>query len=333
MTSNTAMKSAVLVVLLISPAIAFAASSKITIKATSQLPRQTEFTQQFLNFVKKVNDNKNIGVKINYIGGPEAIPQKRQGEAVENGTVGMIYGPSNYLVSEVPASYTVMGSTITAPEARANGGMKLLNSIYEKRMNVHLLGWFGSNKKFFHIYLEHKPQFNSSGEFKNNPKVRSVQMYRGVLDGMGASPQRIGAGDVYTALQRGVVNGVVWPLIGITDLGWQKYLKYRIKPGFYTNSTIVLVNLDVWKKMSQHQRNGLQKAAKKFEKWSIKDFNKEQQQLRKKTAKLGMKTIKLQGASLEKYEKLAKKMPWQDMKRFGGTHIKELKKYFMPESK
>ncbi len=40
-------------------------------------------------------------------------------------------------------------------------------------------------------------------------------------------------GEVYTALERGVVDGYGWPITGIFDLGWHEKTKYRVDPGFY----------------------------------------------------------------------------------------------------
>jgi TRAP-type mannitol/chloroaromatic compound transport system substrate-binding protein len=41
-------------------------------------------------------------------------------------------------------------------------------------------------------------------------------------------------GEVYTALERGVVDGYGWPTAGIFDLGWHEKTKFRVDPGFYT---------------------------------------------------------------------------------------------------
>ena len=54
-------------------------------------------------------------------------------------------------------------------------------------------------------------------------------------------------GEVYTALERGVVDGYGWPTIGIFDLGWEKVTKVRFEPGFYAVDINVLVNLNTWK--------------------------------------------------------------------------------------
>ena len=52
----------------------------------------------------------------------------------------------------------------------------------------------------------------------------------------------IAAPEVYTALERGVVQGYGWPLWGINDFGWEKLTKIRIDPGFYNVVVNILMN-------------------------------------------------------------------------------------------
>ena len=62
-------------------------------------------------------------------------------------------------------------------------------------------------------------------------------------------------GEVYTALERGVVDGYGWPITGIFDLGWQEKTKYRVDPGFYTAEVSVLVNKTTWDKLTEAQKS------------------------------------------------------------------------------
>jgi hypothetical protein len=38
---------------------------------------------------------------------------------------------------------------------------------------------------------------------------------------------------VYTALERGVIDGYGWPIHALFDLNWQEKTKFRVDPGFY----------------------------------------------------------------------------------------------------
>jgi TRAP-type C4-dicarboxylate transport system substrate-binding protein len=58
-----------------------------------------------------------------------------------------------------------------------------------------------------------------------------------------------------------VVDGYGWPVTGIFDLGWEKVTKFRLEPAFYSVEVNALVNLDVWKGLTDAQRKVLNDAA------------------------------------------------------------------------
>ena len=58
-----------------------------------------------------------------------------------------------------------------------------------------------------------------------------------------------------------MVDGYGWPVTGIFDLGWEKVTKFRLEPAFYSVEVNVLVNLDVWKGLTDAQRKVLNDAA------------------------------------------------------------------------
>ena len=54
-------------------------------------------------------------------------------------------------------------------------------------------------------------------------------------------------GEVYTALERGVIDGYGWPIHALFDLNWQEKTKYRVDPGFYNAEVSLIMNLDKYK--------------------------------------------------------------------------------------
>src|SRR5262249_21350613 len=86
-------------------------------------------------------------------------------------------------------------------------------------------------------------------------------VYRDIVQALGGTPITTPPGEVFTALERGVVDGYGWPVSGIFDLGWDRVTKYRVEPPFYAVDVNVLVNLDVWKGLTDAQRKVLSDAA------------------------------------------------------------------------
>jgi len=92
-------------------------------------------------------------------------------------------------------------------------------------------------------------------------KIRVTPVYRDFFQSLGATVVQTAPGEVYTALERGVVDGYGWPIQGIFDLGWHEKTKYRVDPGFYNAEVSVLVNLDTWKKLDAAQKDVLNRNA------------------------------------------------------------------------
>jgi TRAP-type C4-dicarboxylate transport system substrate-binding protein len=97
--------------------------------------------------------------------------------------------------------------------------------------------------------------------------------------------------DLYTALERGTVEMSAWTQIGLMDLNWDRYLKYRILPDFFSTDLVILVNQKKWNALSPKTRDILQRVAIQHETESLRDlqalWKKEEAELRKR----GIKTV------------------------------------------
>ena len=84
-------------------------------------------------------------------------------------------------------------------------------------MNAIFLARLVDNNPF-HLYLNkqiNKPDLTGL-------KIRITPVYRDFFQALGATVVQTAPGEVYTALERGVVDGYGWPITGIFDLGWKR---------------------------------------------------------------------------------------------------------------
>ena len=65
-----------------------------------------------------------------------------------------------------------------------------------------------------------------------------------------------------------------WTQIGVMDLNWDRYLKYRILPDFFSTDLHVLVNLKKWQALSPKTREILQQVAIKHETDSLQALHR-----------------------------------------------------------
>ena len=78
--------------------------------------------------------------------------------------------------------------------------------------------------------------------------------YRAFFGALGATLVQSPPSEIYTALERGVVDGYGWPIQGIDELGLVPVTRFRIDPGFFVAPNEVLINLDVWKKLGDERK-------------------------------------------------------------------------------
>ncbi len=102
-------------------------------------------------------------------------------------------------------------------------------------------------------------------------------------------------GQIYTAVERGVIDGFALPLSFIAPLGLHKVVKYRIDPGIYNPAIMLLINLDTWKKLDSRQKAFMEKVALHLEGELDRGFVA-------KTNAMGDRLVKKQGVTLLEFE-------------------------------
>src|SRR6516164_10417659 len=233
-----------------------AAAQEITLRAVSAFAEGTEFSRNFERFIEKVNADGKGSIRINYIGGPRAVPPFEVGNAVRTRVVDMANVTGAFYTNLMPEADGFKLNGRPMSEQRKNGTWEFINELHNQKLNSQYLARQFHNVPF-HIYLNKQiDKIDFSGL-----KIRVTPVYKDIVEALGGAPITTPPGEVYTALERGVADGYGWPITGIFDLGWDKVTKFRMEPPFYSVEVNVLVNLDAWKSLSDAQRNLLNVSA------------------------------------------------------------------------
>jgi len=302
-----------------------AKAEPLTLKAVTGWPKTSSENKSFFIFTelveqmvaKKYPDE----MKINYVGGPEAVKSTDQVQACQRGMVDMVYTTNAYYLSVLPEVDAYKLSEFTPMEERAKGAWAYMNDLHEKK-GLYLLGRLGLGEKF-HLYLKKSIQ---SADLKGL-NIRVSPMYLQIIKGLGGNPVVIPPTEVYVALERNVVDGFCWPAVGIRDWGWQKQVKYIIEPGFYQVPNPLVMNLNTWNKLPKKFRDLLAEAAVEAEKRAIAHFDELAKQERPILLKEGIQVIDLPPAEKEKFLKVAYDEGWKDVLEknpVAGAKLKEL---------
>jgi TRAP-type C4-dicarboxylate transport system substrate-binding protein len=288
-----------------------ATADETSLRTVTSLPTTLTVTQSFLQiFVPKANELGKGQFKIDYKGGPEVVPASKGASAIQRGIVDLLWGPAGYYAGTVPEAYAMMGSHRPVEELWANGGFDLLNEVWAKKLNARILAW-GESETQMHVYTVFEPKISSIGPDLTGKKMRTTPTYLALLKALGATPVRMPSPEIYTGLQRRVIDGFAFPVSGVTQLGVGDLIKYRVDPGFYRNNGIVIINLDVWKKLSREGKDALQKASRHYEKASLKFMADDIERESKVLAEKGMKVLKLDDEVAKKYIETADNAMWQ----------------------
>jgi TRAP-type C4-dicarboxylate transport system substrate-binding protein len=223
-----------------------AEAKPVTIKAVTAWPKTVWEVGNFMKFMdivkERVAKEYPGQLEIQYAGGPEVIPNQEQVEAARMGVVDMVFTTDGYYVSAVPEVNALSVSMLNGWEERAKGVNALLDKIHQEKVNCVYLGRLGHNLPFT-IYLT-KP-VKGLDDLKGL-KIRCSPTLVGFLKKIGANPVVIPPPEVYTALERGVVDGFAWPAGLIRDWGWEKVVKCVVEPGVYNGANVVVINKNKW---------------------------------------------------------------------------------------
>src|ERR1051325_5576337 len=266
---------------------ATAHAQEVALRAVTAFAEKTTYSRGFEAFVERANEAGKGIIRINYIGGPKAMPPFEVGNALKNGVVEIANVTGAFYTNLLPEADAWKLTQRPMAELRKNGGYDTMAALYAQKMNAILLARLVDDNPF-HLYLNKRI---ASPDLKGL-KLRITPVYRDFFQALGGTVVQTAPGEVYTALERGVVDGYGWPITGIFDLGWNERTKYRVDPGFCTAEVSILINKAAWDRLTDQQKAVLSKAAAEGEAEAAAEYAKENAADTERQAKAGIETIK-----------------------------------------
>lgn len=290
-----------------------AAQAQTVLRVSSCLVKNHDQVEAYFATFHDPINKKNAGLKLNYIGGPEVTPWQKQASALKRGLVDIINCPSAYYQGLVPEARMAGVNTTSPSELRKNSGYDMLQEAWAKGLHARILGWGHWEASTFFLYTTFEPkQSAKTGLDLTGVKMRSTALYNPLLRAMGATPITMAPEDIYGGLERGVVEGLGWPEGSVAVYGWERFLKYRIAPNYYHSTTMTVINLDAFKKLSKEHQMLLIRQGEIFERDSNPILARKSQIDNEKLFKAGVKTIELQGEARRAYLRTIYDSKWAE---------------------
>ena len=194
------------------------------------------------------------------------VPALEVFDAVSKGAVDAGYAAAGFWLGKVPAA-SIFSSIPFGPDSAEyiswmfyGGGQELYQELYAKYnmwvsacglISPEASGWFREEIK--------------SLEQLKGIKIRFYGIGGQVMQKLGASVQLLAPGDIYPALERGVIDATELSFPAIDEkLGFYRVAKHYYLPGWHQMATFaeLMVNMDVWKRLSPTQQLIVQSACK-----------------------------------------------------------------------
>lgn len=120
--------------------------------------------------------------------------------------------------------------------------------------NLHWIGWTdqGPNAMFTNFPINKLEDLKGTKMRAGGPQALFHQA-------MGGAPVSMDAGDIYTSIKLGTIEGTYWDTGGIVDMHFPEIIKYASLPGWNpAQHQEIFVNLDKWNELTPWQREQIE---------------------------------------------------------------------------
>ncbi len=228
---------------------------------------------------QRINELSSGQLKIQVYGGGELVPAMETFDAVSRGSVEMGHSSSYYWIGKTPASvfFTTVPFGMSAQQMNSwlisGGGLELWEELYSifnlipipcGNTGMQMGGWFNR-------------EIRSVTDF-NGLKMRMPGLGGKVISKLGATAILSPASEIYTNLERGVLDAAEWvgPFHDYT-MGFPKIAKYYYYPGWHEpGPTLELtINKEKWTELPDQLKAVVRCSAAEVNAWMLSRFEHE----------------------------------------------------------
>ena len=169
-----------------------------------------------------------------------------------------------------------------------------------RERGVSTLGLMGTGYAF-QFYTLDEPALSEDGDIDfSGLRIRGSSSYDAMYSALGITRIDIAAADIYTSLERGVIDGIGFTTIGVADAGWQDFLCYRIFPTWRQGNSIIAMNAGKRDQLTPEQDAFLMEMVEKHEMAAYDMAQGLQDQDNAALAEAGVEDIVLEGPGAER---------------------------------
>lgn len=272
-----------------------------------------------LPFMKQIGKATGSEISVS-LTGPDAVPALEQFEPVQSGVFDLLFTHPAYHAGVTPLGLAI-DAIAADPQKRRDAGVIDLIDKYYQTLGMKLIAAPATGSKGFRYFLK-DPITGEPG--LAGRKIRATVSYFPMIEALGGTGVVIAGGEVYSALQTGVVDGAAWGLNGAKDFKWYEVAKYMADPVFGQVGVMIFMNLDSWNGLSKEEQATFEKVGKELELSSVDRFDKLAAQEKQDLLGLGMQMTSFSPDEAAKFESLWSNGVWAVAEKSGLKQVADL---------
>ncbi len=246
-----------------------AVAETVTLKLATYDPKTAVTVSAVPTFIELVAEKSKSKLEIDWIGGPEITPGSKQPAAVQKGVLDMSVAWAYVL--HVKAFQAVHLSLLTPAEERESGLYDFLVTEFAKN-GFRYLGRTSTATPYVLVSTKKA----AKPEDMNGLGFRTSGIYEPIIERAGGRKVRVASPEVYSALQRGLIDVRPAPMATVVDGKLYEVLKYWVGPGFFkAQNTVLAMNLEKFDSLPADLRKVLVDAMAETEKRLVEIKTKE----------------------------------------------------------
>jgi len=254
-------------------------AGNVVLKAGSAWPQTGEQNPVFLKFFDLVEQKTNGTVKIEWSGGPELFKARDLPTAAAAGSIDIYHTAPGYLGGTVPEAaifdaYPAYRNYDNAPMIYKDV-LKILAPLLAEKLKCKPLGLH----TVFPFYIWTMKPIRSIEELKG----MKIRVHGGlapfIAKELGVTPVTMPSGDVYMAMERGVVDGAVRNQSAVNTFKEFEFVKHCIYVPITWGTSFGSITLRIWDKLDEKQKQGIMAASEEITEVCTKFYKERDEEL------------------------------------------------------
>ena len=279
------------------------APTSIELKAIMFVPPPVGQGPIYTKFLNELSEESNGEITIKIRGGPEVIGTLEQVGAVARGVVDIAPVADPLTVGVIPEAAVKALSQITLGEKLERGYYDTMQPYYNKAGLYFVADNWAANEpdSAFYTFTANK-KIETLEDLKGLTFGGANPMYGTFIKEMGGELTVVPLTDAYTSLERGMVDGYIFPVDSAVMFGCTEVLGYCVDNPFYAlGAGSWVVNLDKWNSLPPHIQTLMKDFTMKKQTEMANEYLAMREAARQKCIDAGMQFVKLPPADAEKY--------------------------------